>query len=108
MRCLPLGAHACDVPLVLSPHRFSLEQLQNPCAVLQTSVLRLRTSVLQTPVVRTLVLPCAPDPCAPDPCALPVPPPRAAADARRIAQFQMTLAGLEPAIFGSEDQRLIH
>ena len=51
--------------------------------------------------------PCATDPCAPDPCALPVPP-RAAADARRIAQFQMTLAGLEPVIFGSEDQRLIH
>ena len=24
------------------------------------------------------------------------------------AQWQMTLAGLEPAIFGSEDQRLIH
>ena len=48
--------------------------------------------------------------------AAPVPPsgacapgtPRAAAGARRIAQFQMTLAGLEPAIFGSEDQCLIH
>ena len=33
---------------------------------------------------------------------------RACSRGRKIPMTDMTLAGLEPAIFGSEDQRLIH